>query len=152
MFPNIVKKGLIVGLFLLSGCNSTPVTITGKMSPDVLSNQILKSKVTDVQVWFCPKGVDIEEEIRDVRSAGFSFIVRNKIKKVSIDKCLEAAIAEDKRSYSIKNIPPGYYTVVAVMEYVNPPALAMPKYLWWLLPSNIKKDDNIDLIFDNANV
>ena len=95
-------KRLIVGLFLLSGCSLSPVTVQGELMPDhPYRKTILEGNEIKLEVWLCSAKVDLIDRIKNSYSHGTA---RWKIQTIADKECLKANISEDNLTYSIENL------------------------------------------------
>lgn len=144
-------KRLIVGLFLLSGCSLSPVTVQGELMPDHLYRKImLEENEIEFQTWFCPAKVDLIGELKNSYSHR---IARWKVQTIADKECLKANISEDNLSYSIENLPVGHYTLAFVVTIPDVwVGMAKPYYYYSAVPVNIYSDRVIHLYKSDASL
>lgn len=144
MFPNIIKKGLIVGLLLLSGCNSTPVNIKGTViKADKIPAVDWESR-TFFKIWLCPKKVDLINRVK-VNSIPIAQSVAGRIAE---KECIKG-VTDDKTTYNFENVSPGRYTLSSTINLRNYLTWNLDGY-WWLFDVRVDKDKQIDLLIEEA--
>lgn len=145
MCRSMIKRFL--GLLLLSGCATSPVTVTGQLMPDYPPSLLNKGDQITLEVWFCNDEIDLTGSIANSKYSG---IARHNIRKKADQYCTKAEVAEDGRSYLIKNLPPGRYEIAAIADSRHPPDLAIPDYRWWLFYERIYNNRTIHLTYENS--
>lgn len=144
MFPNIIKKGLIVGFLLLSGCNSTPVNIKGTVIKTDKIPAVDWESRTFFKIWLCPKKVDLINRVK-VNSIPIAQSVAGRIAE---KECIKGT-TDDKTTYSFENVPPGRYTLSSTIQLNNYLTWKFEGY-WWIFDVRINKDKQIDLLVEEA--
>jgi hypothetical protein len=144
MFPNIIKRSLIVGLLLLFGCSSTPVNIKGTViKTDKIPIVDWESR-TFFQVWLCPKKVDLINRIKTDSVP----IAQSVAKRIAEKECIKG-VTDDKTTYNFESIPQGRYTLSSTINIRNHLTWNFDGY-WWVFDARIDKDKQIDLLIEEA--
>ncbi|CAD0230025.1 MULTISPECIES: hypothetical protein [Planktothrix] len=145
MYHGAIKRALILGLSLLLGCSTAPVTIKGNITND---NDLIPSidwETRDfLKVWFCPKKVDLAKR----SDSKYTWIALSKSEEIADKECLKAVTVKNS-SYTLENIPPGRYTVNGIIYVRNYFTWGLDSY-WWMFDVRVSKDQQIDLSVEKA--